>query len=303
MPTFDCDLETYYDGIDATSTPIETFKELISDHYVIWYSNTWDALKSIDEDDDDSNNVKLIYSRRSESKSSSSWNREHVWPRSYGVGNTGPDYSDLHHLFPSDQDVNSARSSKIFAECRTEDNCESPAHPEASPDTATNSYIFTPPSVVKGDIARALMYVALRYNGPAQEADTENLTMSECPCGYAFTSPGELSTLLEWHKQDPVDDTERTRNDRVCSYQGNRNPFVDMPSLVDRFYGGVCTPTSCPYCQSSATFIDTFNCTDVTNADNIDDLIEKYGIIAGGGVLVLVLVLAIFCCICCRTKK
>ena len=72
MPTFDCDIETYYDGIDATSTPIETFKELISDHYVIWYSNVWNALKTIDEDDEDSNNVILIYSRRSESKSSSS---------------------------------------------------------------------------------------------------------------------------------------------------------------------------------------------------------------------------------------
>ena len=57
MPTFDCDIETYYDGIDATSTPIETFKELISDHYVIWYSNVWNALKTIDESPSDSNSV------------------------------------------------------------------------------------------------------------------------------------------------------------------------------------------------------------------------------------------------------
>ena len=131
--------------------------------------------------------------------------------------------------------------------------------------------------MVKGDIARALMYVALRYNGPSQDADTEDLTMSECPCRYTFTSPGELSTLLEWHKQDPV--ILEKKNDGV---RVKESKSQDMPSPVDRFYGGVCTPTSCPYCQSSATFIDTFNCTDVTNADNIDDESKIRG--GGGGV-------------------
>jgi len=299
-----CDVSTYYANIDPITTPIETIAELISNHNVISYTpGCWEAIKEIDEDPDNVNNVVLIYSRRSEPKSTSGlstgWNREHVWPRSYGVGDNGPDYSDLHHLFPSDVQVNAARSSKILGEC-TASNCVSPAHSEAASDTSSNSYIFTPPISVKGDLARALMYMALRYDGT--DANTENLTMSECPCRYTFTSPGKLSTLLEWHEQDPVDDAERARTDRVCSYQGNRNPFVDMPSLADRIYGDVSIPSSCPFCQEAAQDGDDTTESPSNSDDDGGTLMMKYGAICGG-VIVVLIALVISYWVCCRTKK
>ena len=51
---------------------------------------------------------------------------------------------------------------------------------------------------------------------------------------------GKLSTLLQWHLDDPVNDTERLRNDLIQTYQGNRNPFIDHPEWVGCIYQGVC---------------------------------------------------------------
>jgi len=51
---------------------------------------------------------------------------------------------------------------------------------------------------------------------------------------------GLLSVLLQWHQQDPVDNIERTRNDVVFSFQGNRNPFVDHPEWVACLYQNNC---------------------------------------------------------------
>ncbi len=99
-----------------------------------------------------------------------------MWPKSYGVGYSGPDFSDLHHLFPADWNVNSARGNKLLGNCEDSE-CESPAHVEASNDTATNSIIFTPPESVRGDLARAIMYMALRYDGATRDTNTENLTV------------------------------------------------------------------------------------------------------------------------------
>jgi len=178
-----CNTTQYYLGIDPESTPISTIADKISNHNVLSYSDCWDAIKNLDEDPQDSSNVILIYSQRSEPKSTSGvstgWNREHVWAKSYGVGSSGPDYSDLYHLFPADWNVNSARGTfslslslslccavcitsstgnKLLGDCQDSD-CISPAHAEAASDTASNATFFDPPNSVKGDLARALMYV------------------------------------------------------------------------------------------------------------------------------------------------
>jgi len=47
---------------------------------------------------------------------------------------------------------------------------------------------------------------------------------------------GKLSTLLQWHYDDPPDSWERRRNDRIQERQGNRNPFIDHPEYVTKLW-------------------------------------------------------------------
>lgn len=153
-----------------------------------------------------------------------------------GLGDSGPDYSDLHNLRPCDWNVNSARGNLFFGYCdpNVDDKCTSPAHDEAAADTAKNSDLFLADSGYRGDIARAIMYMTLRYQG--SERNTNLLTLSNCPCSDVQQF-GNLSMLYTWHKNDGVDDRESTRNQLTCErWQHNRNPFVDFPVLVDYFY-------------------------------------------------------------------
>ena len=104
------------------------------------------------------------------------------WPKSLGVGDGGPDYSDIHHMRPADCNVNSARGNLLFASCgiaKSSSSCIVPAHPEASNDTAKDMVAFLPPARSRGDIARALLYMDLRYGG--DDAATLDLILTDCP--------------------------------------------------------------------------------------------------------------------------
>jgi hypothetical protein len=128
-----------------------------------------------------------------------------------------------------------------------------------------------PPPAVRGDVARALFYMDVRYDGT--ESFTTNLTLSECSCEVTSTL-GNLATLLQWHEQDPPSDFERQRNELVCAeYQGNRNPFVDHPEWAAALFGGgagaggaadctaACPTTAAPAVAEPATTTATSNLT------------------------------------------
>jgi endonuclease I len=201
----------------------------------------------------------LIYKQTpdliSNSGLSTGWNREHVWPKSYGVGYTGPDTSDLFALRAADWSVNSARNNRYYDDCLDPSACTIPAHDEAAADTGKMSVagttgIFMPPAAVRGDLARSLFYMSTRYDGT--DPNTEDLTLSNCPCD-TLNKMGMLSTLLEWHIADPVDAAEMQRNDLLCSdYQHNRNPYIDFPELVS-FIFLEDDPTNCPVCPEKET--------------------------------------------------
>jgi hypothetical protein len=91
---------------------------------------------------------------------------------------------------------------------------------------------FEPQDAVKGDVARIVFYMATCYAG---ENGNPNLELSE-----SVPSPeselGKLSTLLQWHINDPVDDFERTRNNRIFEITNRRNPFIDMPELANKIW-------------------------------------------------------------------
>ena len=228
-------VEDYYRTVaEKTGNSLKTELHNIIDHHTeLSYSAVWEALKKTDEDPANANNVILLYTGRSQAKSTNGggvddWNREHVWAKSHGDFGTamGPG-TDLHHLRPTDVSVNSTRGNLDFDNGGTE-------HSEAL-GNYFDSDSWEPRDEVKGDVARMLFYMAVRYEGDvSDEPDLElNNTVNNGTAPYH----GKLSVLLQWNAQDPVDDRERRRNDIIYSdYQHNRNPFIDHPEWVNEIW-------------------------------------------------------------------
>jgi len=233
----------YYDPAENLTGPeLRTaLHDLIDDHHVIPYASsgtdTHDAVNVLDEDPANTNNVILIYSLRSEPKTNwPSWNREHLWPNSLGADYVEPAYSDLHYIRPCDLNVNSSRGNKYYDWSDTNSPSYAfPAYVEA-PLCSTDSDSWEPDDSVKGDIARSLFYLEIRYEGDSGEPDlvlTDHTEFIDSSTNFM----GRLTTLIQWHQLDPVDDAERTRNDKIYSlYQANRNPFVDHPEWAQEVF-------------------------------------------------------------------
>lgn len=169
-----------------------------------------------------------------EYNSAKGWSREHVWAKSHGdFGTDKGAGTDVHHLRPADITVNSARNNKDF------DNGGS-IYIDGDGSTECNSDAdsWEPRDAVKGDVARMLFYMATRYEGTDGEVDLELVDQVDSDeldePGKGFH--GKLSTLLQWHIEDPVDSFEIIRNDVIYSYQKNRNPFIDHPEFVQKIW-------------------------------------------------------------------
>lgn len=193
------------------------------------------AMKDLDTDPANTNNVILLYRRISMAKSlyndNNGWNKEHAWPESRGLGSSGPDQNDVHNLFAADKTVNALRGNLYFDESSTGDaGYLAPAATNA-PETSRDSDSWEPPDAVKGDLARALFYMDVRYDG--LQGDTVDLQVQEAQSTPAEARMGVLATLLTWHLADPPDAWESNRNEKIyLNYQHNRNPFVDHPEWV-----------------------------------------------------------------------
>ncbi len=248
--------QSYYDQANNLSSDElkEALHQIISNHVIYPYTSnstdTWDILQESDQDPNENNNMMLVYTGRSQDKGyrdgsgnysqyengngtqSNSWNREHIWPKSHGFPDEDDNaYTDVHNLKPCDRSVNSSRGTKDY-------DFGGNQHAEAS-DCLTDSDSWEPPDYVKGDIARILFYMVIRYDpGIDHENNTFDLELVD------YTTPnntdpilGKLSSLLDWHLSDPVDDFEINRNEIIFGYQENRNPFIDHPNLVNYLWG------------------------------------------------------------------
>jgi len=215
--------------------------QVIQNHHVLPYASstkfdTSDALRVLDQDPANTNNVIGIYSRQSEPAATfgltTGWNREHLWCDSYGLDGREPAYSDLHNLRAEDANVNSSRGNKYF-DISDSNNAtyKMPAHVEA-PLASTDTDSWEPPASVKGDAARAVFYMSVRYNGDVSNEPALYMTDATDQIASTTNLMGRFSTLIKWHQADPVDAAETLRNDLVYSYQTNRNPFVDHPEWV-----------------------------------------------------------------------
>lgn len=214
----------------------EALHNIIRGHTPFSYDTQWTILQEIDECPTNSAQVQLVYMQTGRDKSnnggiSGQWNREHVWPQSHGFPNalstTVPPSVDAHNLKPSDVDVNALRGEKDFD--------DGGAHVAGTPDSClTTASTFAPPDASKGDIARMMFYMDVRYSGDVDGEPDLQLVEAVDTSG---TQLGRLSTLIRWHFLDPPDDFEKRRNDLIyANWQGNRNPFIDHPEWVLRLW-------------------------------------------------------------------
>lgn len=223
------------------------------------------------------------------------WNREHMMPQSTFYSNY-PMYSDLFYVVPTDARINQLRSNYpygivgstiyyTFTNSSRIGNC-------AIPGITYTGRVYEPINEFKGDVARSLLYFAVRYEGklgtfnfnnnanPA--SDTNPLDGTE---ERAF-DPAYIAMLLQWHQQDPVSQREIDRNNAVYGIQKNRNPFIDNPSWVNTIWGQTPdtvapqTPTNLTVAQNSAYFT-TLSWTPSTSADVIGYKIYQNGTLVG----------------------
>lgn len=245
----------YYDpvaGLSGSALKAGLHNLLRSTHTTEFgYSNLETQMKITDEDPNNSNNVIEIYTGWSVPKSSygggtTDWNKEHTWSKSHGdFGDTAPAGTDLHHLRPCDATVNSFKNNRDFDEGA---NAYVDASPPSGYSGTTNcsfddSNDFEPRDEDKGDVARMIFYMAVRYEGTDTSYDLELVDYTYSDAGTNEPLYGKLSTLLAWHAMDPPDAWEALRNNRIQSLQGNRNPFIDHPEWVASLWGGAAVPT------------------------------------------------------------
>lgn len=271
-------LDSYYQ-LDPTKPLRYALHDLIDEHTLLVYDNNWDPIRNLDEDPDNQNNIILIYSGNSIPKQDT-FTREHIIPQSYGFVETNPAYSDLHNLRAAMKSLNSSRLNKLYDQSDPADrNYRTPAHVDA-PGSSSDTNSWEPPAEVRGDVARAAFYMATRYVGDEPREPNLILTDNLSIAVVGSTYFGKLSTLLQWHKDDPPDDFERRRNDLIFeNYQGNRNPYIDRPEYVDQVFNDQSDPDN----DGLTTFDEVFTYqTDPTKADTNGDGISDGQMVQSG---------------------
>lgn len=246
-------IPNYYNGINFEEDSQYIHEELtylltVSHTTVLpythaYFTDVWDALRMTDKDPDVAGNLLLIYGYDDNDSNPLTdrtrhnglschrpdcddglWNREHVYPRSLGTPNLGFENagSDVHAIRAIDAAMNEWRSNRRFA--------------DAQGDTQiTSQGGFYPGDEWKGDVARMIMYMYVRY--PSQ---CKAYRVGMGPSTYAPN--GDMPDIfLQWNADDPVTDEERERNDIIFGLQGNRNPFIDNPALATKIWGGPIT--------------------------------------------------------------
>ncbi|AKS42984.1 lamin tail domain-containing protein [Wenzhouxiangella marina] len=287
-----CPIGDYYANVDPSSAASLrlTLHETIDDH--LWYpysagtTDTWDILELADEDPNDPSRILALYENETYPKQgggNSFYNREHTWPRSIGLGDTGTPLNnaatDAHNLRLSNINYNSDRGNKPFASCDPSQNADCTERVTVFNDgvggmgggypgdsnwftisTDGNQGSWETWEDRRGDVARTMFYMAIRYEGgshgstgfvePDLELTNDRNQIQNTAGGLAYM--GLLDVLKVWHAQDPVDQKEMDRNEIVFLFQGNRNPFVDHPEWVDCIWGDICPVAS------DAIFADRF---------------------------------------------
>lgn len=194
-----------------------------------------EILEDLDEDREDKTRVQLFPSGRSIAKAELrreplAWDDLHLWPVSRGLGEApAPALLDLHNLRLAEPGLAELQRTRDFDDV---------GEPSASPaGLRVDARGLEPPDALKGDVARTLFYMAVRYGKPPGGSGLELVAGSSSEGEPAL---GRLCTLLRWSDADPVDEAERRRNDWIARRQGSRNPFVERPEFARVLWGREC---------------------------------------------------------------
>ena len=216
--------------------------KIINGHSSISYAQLWNAFWSTDNkgngivwdmySDNPSGTPPYIYYLGQDqcgnyTSEGDCYNREHSWPSSW-FNNDGTARTDLHHIFPTDGWVNNKRGNFAFGEVGSASwtsrngsklgTCKTPGF---------SGTVFEPIDEYKGDFARAIMYMSVRYY--SEDGSWSSSDMTE----KANIKQWAIDLLLRWNEQDPVSEKEKERNEFIYNdYQHNRNPFVDHPEYA-----------------------------------------------------------------------
>ena len=164
------------------------------------------------------------------------FNREHLMPQSV-FNEASPMVSDPHHVIPTDGKVNGMRSNYPFGIVNNP--TWTSTNGSKLGNNSTPGYsgkVFEPIDEFKGDIARCLMYFAVRYQN---NMANYNHGMLNGTTNQSFSN-WFLQILLTWHQQDPVSAKEIARNNAIYAYQNNRNPFIDHPEYACMIWNNAC---------------------------------------------------------------
>ena len=303
--------ESYYQDVDKSLFGI-ALKDALTAKITTTHTNTleytssgpdvWDATRATDENPENTNEVVLFYGweagndqditndsyRNKNLQDNGSgedfvWNREHIFPKSLAnpILNTddpGPS-TDAHHLRAADRGRNSARNNRKYGRGTGNSNYSTTDFHEGldGPNTAA----WYPGDQWKGDAARMIMYMYVRYGSIC-------LPTAVGVGSPEFTEDEMIDLFLQWNVEDPVSTIEIARNtyhENTSNYaaQGNRNPFVDNPYLATRIWGGNSaedrwnyyknSDTEAPTTPSDVTLTDiTFNSVNISwsaSSDNV----------------------------------
>ncbi|MDT7831617.1 endonuclease [Flavobacteriaceae bacterium S356] len=234
-------IPTYYNDVNLTLTGTALKNALatkiINTHTtnLSYTPGVWDALKQTDLDPTDPTKVLLIYGWNDSDGDITNdrtrgvdqngggtgvWNREHVYSKSLAnpnLGTSGPG-ADAHNLRPCDAQRNSSRSNRKFED----------GNGNSGATAAGNWY---PGDEWKGDVARMMMYMYLRYGN-------QTLPINVGVGTTVASDTNMIMLFLEWNAEDPVSDLEKQRNPVLEGLQGNRNPFIDNPAFATQIWGG-----------------------------------------------------------------
>lgn len=186
------------------------------------------------------------------------YNREHVWCQSHSTGLWGETGGggDMHHIRPSETRLNSTRGNNPFGEVSNRESNKVYAKFGTNQTYALGGYVsggtFEPLDNKKGDVARIVLYLYLHYNSYSVSSLFDGYASTNGNGNSSYfastllpltnitannTEEDALKMLLRWNSSDPVDDIERRRNDKVATYQGNRNPFIDNSNYAELIWG------------------------------------------------------------------